>query len=65
MWNKNITIFYYKKNIAITKNELKSNVEQIKSNENYISIYTLWAPSLKKFSKKLPIYMWPLFTYVC
>jgi hypothetical protein len=32
--------------------------------ENYISIYAPWAPSSMKFFKKLPIYVWPMFTHV-
>jgi len=29
--------------------------------DNSTSIYTYWAPSSKKFIKKLPTYMWPIF----
>jgi hypothetical protein len=32
--------------------------------KNYIFIYNLWASTSKKFIKKLPIYMWPMFTHV-
>jgi hypothetical protein len=46
------------------ENVPKSNVEQTKVMKNSISIYTPWAPSSKKFIKKLPIYMWPMFTHV-
>ncbi len=31
---------------------------------NSTSIYTPWAPSSKKFFKKLLIYMWSMFTHV-
>ncbi len=31
---------------------------------NCTSIYTPWAFSSKKFFKKLPFYMWPMFTHV-
>jgi hypothetical protein len=27
-------------------------------------IYGHWAPNLKKFFKKIPIYTWPMFTHV-
>ncbi len=31
---------------------------------NSISIYTHWALNSKKLFKKLPTYMWPMFTHV-
>jgi hypothetical protein len=31
---------------------------------NLTFIYTNWAPSSKEKFKKLPIYMWPMFTHV-
>ncbi len=32
--------------------------------ENSTPIYTYWVPSSKKFFKKLPTYMCPIFTHV-
>jgi hypothetical protein len=34
----------------------------LKAIKNSIFIYTLYAPNSRKFSKKLPIYMWPMFS---
>ncbi len=31
---------------------------------NFISIYSHWAPGSKKFIKKHPTYMWPIFIHV-
>ncbi len=36
----------------------------LKVMEKFTFIYTPWAPNLKKFFKKLPIYMWPMFTHM-
>jgi hypothetical protein len=39
-------------------------LNKLKVMENFSFIYTYWAPSSKKFLKKLPTYMWPVFTHV-
>jgi hypothetical protein len=40
-------------------------LNKLKVIKNPTSIYTLWAPSSRKFLKKLPIYMWPMYAHVC
>jgi len=40
-------------------------LNKLKVMGNSTSIYTYWAPSSKKFLKKVPTYMWPMFTHKC
>ncbi len=42
----------------------KLMLNRLKVMKNFISIYTQWAPSSRKFLKKLPIYIWPMFAHV-
>lgn len=39
-------------------------VEKLEIMWDSISIYTHWAPSSKKFFKKLSTFMWPMFIHV-
>ncbi len=67
MQNNNPTRFYYKEKIKTKQGYDKKMYLKLVLNilkESYIFIYTLSAPNSKKFSKKLPIYMWPMFTHV-
>jgi hypothetical protein len=56
-WNKNRIMLWPKEKPKLMLNKLKVVGD-------YTFIYTPWTPNLKKFSKKLPIYMWPMFTQV-
>ncbi len=65
--NKNLTRFYCKEEIRQhydKKMYPKLMLNKLKVMENFISIYTPWAPNSKKFIKKFPMYMWPMFTHV-
>jgi hypothetical protein len=39
-------------------------LNRLKVIRNFTSIYTHWALNSRKFLKKLPTYIWPMFTYV-
>jgi hypothetical protein len=43
----------------------KLMLNKLKVMGNSTSIYTPWAPNIRKFIKKLPIYMWPMFIHMC
>ncbi len=67
MQNKNPTRFYYKERIKKgydkkTYPRLVLNILKVMENSTYI--FTYWAPSLRKFLKKLSSHMWPIFTHV-
>jgi hypothetical protein len=66
---KNSTRFYCKNETKTKQGYDKKTYPKLMLNtqkvmENSTSIYTFWAPNSKKFLKKLPIYMWPIFTHV-
>jgi hypothetical protein len=42
----------------------KLMLNRLKVMENFSSIYTHWAPSSRKFLKKLTIYIWPMCVHV-
>jgi len=65
----NVKGFYYKNMTRIEQNHDKDTYPKLVLNRLKIiwdstSIYTNWAPSSRKFLKKFPTYMWPMFTYV-
>jgi hypothetical protein len=67
--NKNPTIFYCKEEIKIkqgydnkTYPKLMLNILKVMESSTFISTHS--GPSSKKFIKKLPIYMWPIFIHV-
>ncbi len=67
MQNKNPARFYCKEIIKQgydKKNYLRLMLNTLKVMENSTFIYTYWAPSFKKFIKKLSIHMWSIFTHV-
>ncbi len=69
MRNKNPTRFYCKEEIKIKQSYDKKMYPKLMLNilkvmESSTLIYTHWAPSSKKFIKKLPIYMWSIFIHV-
>ncbi len=54
-----------KQNKVMTKKMYpKLVLNRLKVMRNSTFIYTPWAPSSKKFFKKLPINMWPMYTHV-
>jgi len=56
--NKDLTRFYFIEEIKQGYDKKpKTNVEHIKVMGNSTSTYTNWAPSSRKFFKKLPICM--------
>jgi hypothetical protein len=66
--NINLTIFYYKEETKQGynfKTYPKLVLNKLKVMRNSTFIYTHCALSLKKFLKKIPIYMWFMFTHVC
>lgn len=64
--NRNPTKFYCKEKKSYNKKTYqKSILNRLKLMKNSTFIYTPWAPRLKKFLKKFPIYMCPMFTHVC
>jgi hypothetical protein len=65
--NKNPIGFYckkLKKQSYDNKTYLKLMLNKLKVMRNSTSTYIPWAPCLRKYFNKLPIYMWPIFTRV-
>jgi hypothetical protein len=66
---KNPTRFYCKEKMKTKQGYDKKKYPKLVLNRlkvmgNPTSIYTHLAPSSRKFLKKLPIYMWPMFAHV-
>ncbi len=67
MQNKNPTTFYYKEEIEQSHDKKMYPtmvLNKLKEMGNSTFIYNLWAPSLRKFLKKFPMYIWPIFSHV-
>jgi len=65
---KNPSRFYCKKETKQgydKKTYPKLVLNRLKVMRNSSSIYIPWALNSRKFLKEFPIYIWPMFTYLC